>query len=143
LLLWLAYGLALFFGLNFAVVEMVIWSHINGYLLVIVFALAATLLSFQIHTQGDASPARRRLLVAGTFLFLLLSAFTYELGQFLAVLAGAVVGLSAWRYGRPGRGLALFLMFASVLPLYQGANFLDQTVHPFTTDENFTSVLER
>jgi len=46
------------------------------------------LLSLKLLAQGDASLARRRLLVAGTFLFLLLSAFTYELGQFLAVLAG-------------------------------------------------------
>ncbi len=139
----LAYGLALFFGLNCAVVEMVIWSHINGYLLFVVFALGALLLALKLLAEPDASPLRRRLLLSGAFLLVLAGAFTYEIGQFYGVAVGAVLGAAAWRGGRPGRACLLFALFAAVLPLYQGINYLDRLAHPGAWDESMSAIAEK
>jgi hypothetical protein len=139
----LAYVLALFFGLNFAGVEMVIWSHINGYLLFIVLILGAVFLVLKVVVAPRAAGQRTRVQVAGAYGLLLVSAFTYELGQFLAVLVGAVLGLSTYRNGRPAYAVAWFLLFASVLPLYQAVNLLDRAAHPRAWDATMTGVATR
>ncbi len=126
----LPYVLALFFGLNFAVVESVIWSHINGYVLFLVFVLGALLLLLHYWAEPEAPAWRQALLLVGTWLLLLLSAFTYELGQFFAVVIGFALGLWQCRQGRFRRGVALFSLFGGLLVLYQVVNFLDQKMHP-------------
>jgi hypothetical protein len=143
LLSCVAYGIALFFGLNFAGIEMVIWSHINGYLLFVVFALGALLLSLWVLANPAAPLARLALLAAGAVLLVGLSAFTYEIGQFFAVLLGTALGTAAWMHGARLRGVVLFALFASVLLLYQGMNLLDHAAHPQAWDASMTTVLER
>ena len=140
LLKGLAYGLAFFFALNFTVMEMVVWSHINGCLLFSVFVLAAMILILKILGEPAAAIHAR---TAGAFLLLLVSAFTYEIGQFFAILTGAALAISAWRDGRPGRALALFSLFASILLLYQGVNLLDQAVHSQQPDITLALIVQQ
>ncbi len=142
LFLGLAYGLVLFFGLNHAVVEMVIWSHINGYLLFVILVLGASLLCSKVLAEPEASLGRQNLRLVGTFLLCLVSAFTYEIGQFFAVIAGGVLGASAWGPGRRFRALAVFALFASILPLYQGINLLGRAAHPAAWDGRTTAPRE-
>src|SRR5262249_53157690 len=71
----------------------------------------------------------------------LVSAFTHEIGQVFAVIAGAALGLSAWRAGRRARAVAVFFLFASILPIYQGFNLIDYLTHPYAYDENSTTTI--
>jgi hypothetical protein len=126
--LLLGYALALFFGVNFAGVKMVTWSHIQGYILYVVFVLGALhLLLHEVCGQDDAPRRRGRL--AGAALLLLLAAFTHESGSAFAVCVGAVLAVLAWRRGQPRRAVVLLALFASILVLSQGANWLDRRCH--------------
>jgi hypothetical protein len=140
---WLAYGLALFFSLNVAIMEMVIWSHINGYLLFVVLVLGATLICLSLLTKPNASATRQTALVGGAFLLVFLAAFTHEIGQFFAVLTGAVLGLGALAAGRRRRAAGLFALFASILVVYQGVNCLDRLAHPSEPDVSMQLIVER
>ncbi len=143
LLLGLAYGFALFFGLNAAIIEMVIWSHINGYLLFIVLALGALLLALKLLAEPNASPGRWMVLTIVAFVLVLVSAFTYEIGQFFAVMIGTSLALAALAAGRRGRAVGVFALFASVFVLYQGLNFLDRLAHPGEPDVTLKMVAEK
>jgi hypothetical protein len=137
----LAYAVALFFALNFAGVEMVIWSHINGYLLFVVFALAAVRLCLPVLDPAGRPAGGGQL--AAVFVLLLLGAFTYEIGSPFAVVAALVVGGALWARERRGRGVAAFCVLASVFPIYQGANVLDRWAHPGAWDANLGVVAGR
>ncbi len=143
LLMGLAYGFALFFGLNAAIIEMVIWSHINGYLLFIVLALGALLLALKLLAEPNASSGRGMALTIAAFLLVLVSAFTHEIGQFFAVMIGAALALTTLAAGRRGQAVGVFALFASVLVLYQGLNFLDQLAHPGEPDVTLKTVAEK
>ena len=75
------------------------------------------------------TPRRLRWTLAGCWLFALLSTFTYELGQFFAVILGLVIATLAWR--RPTRNTALIAaaFLLAILPLYQGLNQWDKSIH--------------
>jgi hypothetical protein len=121
-----AYGLALFFAVNFAVMELVIYHHLTAYVLFALLELGVMILALDV----AAGAQRRWLRIVLAFVLALLAAFTYEIGQFVAVGVGALLGVAAWRDGRSGRGLALLVLFASVLVLYQLADRLDRARHP-------------
>ncbi len=86
----LPYAVVAFFALNSAVIELVVFSHLHGYLLFLVFLLGS-------HSScccaGAAAPASGRGGAAlwGAWALACLSAFTYEMGQFYGVLAGLFV----------------------------------------------------
>lgn len=115
------------FALSPNIIELVVWAHLHGYLLFLVFLLGGVNLLLR-HLEGGAgrwlSPS-----LWGSWALVLLSAFTYELGQLLAVFCG--VAAAAATHTRAGRLRALSLMaaFFSILFLYQGANKYDQWVH--------------
>lgn len=125
----LTYALVLYFGLNCAIVEMVIWAHINGYLLFVVLMLGSILLLL----EGIALPVEartKRVCLLGSAWFLtLLSAFTYEIGQFYAVIAGTVLAVALYRKSQARKCAFIFAVFFSILVLYRLANFVDQRVH--------------
>jgi hypothetical protein len=92
---------ALFFAVQFTAMDMVIWHHLAGYLLFSVFLLSAI---YNLRRYGEENtPSRGLLLVA----FLLLAAFTYELGNAAALFVALYMTFSNLlsrrdmpRYGR-------------------------------------------
>jgi hypothetical protein len=138
----LAYLLALFFAVNFAGTEMVIWCHIHGYLLFVLLVLSSLLLLLN-ELCGSSLPSSRNWRVAGAFVLLLLAAFTYEIGSVYAVCVGAVLALVSAGRHKVRRGLLLFALFGAILPVYRTVDWLDQRSHPDTrADVNVATVLD-
>jgi len=138
---FLPYAMTAFFALSPAIVEMVIWSHLHGYLLFVVLMLGSVNLLFR-HISG---PGAGNLLCAnlwGGLILALVSAFTYELGQFYAVVVGFF--LAAVVYPRNGgiRALGLVAVFVGVMILYQAANKHDFRLHrgQFTPDNHLPEI---
>lgn len=132
----LPHGLTVFFALNFASMELVVWAHLHGYLLFLIFVLAALVLLGRLAYRDDLTPRGVRWTLAGCWVLALLSAFTYELGQFFAIILGVAVGGVVWRrVGNPPtksrlRGaLVHACAFVAILPLYQAVNKWDRVVH--------------
>src|SRR5262249_221843 len=101
------FALTGFFALNPGVQELVIWTHLHGYLLFLVFLLGSLALLIR-HASGPAAGKLRSPCLWGSWVLALLAAFTYELGQCYAVLAGLFLAAawcptSGWRRGG-GRG---------------------------------------
>lgn len=122
----LPYGVCLFFALNKSVQELVIWSHLHGYLVFLMLLLASLTLLLRYARRPVAwkSP-----LLWGSWILALLAAFTYELGQFYAVLAGLFLAAVLPRGTGARRRFALCSLFAAVMILYQGADQLDRRIH--------------
>lgn len=80
----LSFALALFFGVLYAGMELVVWHHIIGYL-VFSLCLVRAGLAWQQLLQPGAEPAHRRAAVALP-LWCGVGAFSYELGNVVAVL---------------------------------------------------------
>lgn len=144
---WLLHGVAfammLFFAVNVANVEMVIWSHINAYMLFLALCLAAMLLLQRLLEQPERSLSWRLCHLFACFGLLSGAAFTYELGQFFAVVSGVVLAVDACLRRRPGQALTRFALLASVLLLYQGVDRLDrQAHHQAHRDVDFGDVVE-
>jgi hypothetical protein len=165
----LAYLLTLFFAVNFAGTEMVIWCHIQGYMIYVLCVLGALRLvvddlcgvaesdqirnpkseirnpkypGFRISDFGFRIRGTWR--IAAAFVLLLVAAFSYEVGSMVAVCFGVALGLSAaWR-GQVRQGLLRFVLFASLLPLFVVTDRLDRLAHPDTRpDMTEASLLER
>jgi hypothetical protein len=124
----LAYVLGLFFAVNFAGTEMVIWCHIHGYLLFVLFVLASLLLL--VDELGGTCAQNRGWRLAGALVLMLLAAFTYEIGSAFAACIGVVLALVLATRGQVRRGLMLLVVFGSVLLLYRAVDWLDQRCHP-------------
>jgi MFS family permease len=126
----LAYALPIFFALNFSIQELVVWCHLHGYLLFIVFLLISLLLLLSCVEHSAAPRLRNWAPLIGAWTLALLAAFTYELGQFYAVAAGLFLSAAIYTQGRGWRRrISFFLVFAAILPLYQTANYLDRHSH--------------
>ncbi len=126
---FLPYAAAVFFGLNFASMELVVWAHLHGYLLFLVFVLGALLLLWQHAYRPPRSPWRAAAVLAGCWLLALVSAFTYELGQFFAVILGMAAAGVAWQRSARTAALVIGLSFAAVPLLYQAVNHWDKSAH--------------
>lgn len=139
---WFLYGTVAFFALNPCVQELVIWHHLHGYLLflLLLFGSLSCLLRYAAGSAG--APDRRYLW--GAWALALVSAFTYELGQVYAILAGASAALvSAPRVGT-GRALRAVVAFGTIAVVYQAANRIDAHVHRDTYDpENLAPQIVR
>jgi hypothetical protein len=136
----LAYMLALFFGVNFACTEMVVWHHIHGYMLYTLLVLGGVFLLLG-DICGDGSPASAWRL-AGAFALILAAAFTYETGSVFAVVLGGALGLAYARRRLFRRAVFVFALFASILVVYRTADRLDQLAHPNPApDVSFAAVL--
>src|SRR5262249_31419569 len=138
------FALTGFFALNPGVQELVIWTHLHGYLLFLVFLLGSLALLIR-NASGPAAGKLGSPCLWGSWVLALLPAFTYELGQCYAVLAGlflaaAVCPTSGWK-----RAAGLFALFASVLLVYQGVNAADMAAHEgsFLPEHNRERILDR
>ena len=113
---------ALFFALNFMTCEMVLWSHIHGYLLFVTLVLTILLLIMGIIADSDA-PKRRYVMV---WCVLLISTFLYELGQVLAIFAGITLFMLASKGSVPRcRKYNILVAFAFIPLIYQIINRVD------------------
>ena len=119
----LMYATVTFFALNPCVQELVIWSHLHGYLLFLLLALGSISCLFR-YAGGEAA----RWLWAG-WVLAGLAAFTYELGQVYALLAGAFVAVGAVPRLRVLRASAVLGLFAAIPVGYQAWNRIDLEVH--------------
>jgi hypothetical protein len=140
--LLLPYGVCLFFALNKSVQELVIWSHLHGYLLFLIFLLASlTLLLYCARRPASWKSA----LLWGSWILALLTAFTYEIGQCYAVLAGVFLAAALPSGTGRGKRLAICGLFAAVLALYQGADRLDRWIHreQFSPEDVRTQIKEQ
>ena len=122
----LSYGVCLFFALNKSVQELVIWSHLHGYLVFLMLLLASLtlLLRWSRRPVSWKSPS-----LWGSWGLALFSAFTYEMGQLFAVLAGLFLALGLPRGTGMTRRLAFCVLFPTVMVIYQGADRLDRWIH--------------
>jgi hypothetical protein len=134
------YGVVLFFALSFSIQELVTFAHLHGYLVFFLLVLGSLSLLLRHMAAGGG-----RLTLTAAWALALLSAFTYELGQAYAVLAGVVMGL--WSLPRLGRrrAAALTAAFCSILVLYQAANEADRLIHrgSFAEEHNRERVVRR
>lgn len=129
LLRWAPLMLTLFFCLNVSIVGMVIWTAIHPYMLFVALMLGVVHLLLR-YGMFPALPRWQKLgLLAGIWLLALLAAFTYELGQFIGILAGSFLAVIVWRRGRRLRALLLQGLFLLVPIFYQTANVIDQKIH--------------
>lgn len=126
-----------FFALNPCVQELVIWTHLHGYLLFLALLLGSASLSLRHATGPRAGSLRSPALWAG-WAVAVAAAFTYELGQVYALLGGLFVAAAVLpRVGRP-RAAVLVVAFASIGVVYQVANAHDRRAHDgkFTPEDN-------
>lgn len=139
----LPYGVTLFFALNPAVQELVIWAHVGGYLLFLVLMLSS--MSLLLRHVTTAPGSWRSASLWGAWALAVVAAFTYEMGQVYAVLAGLFLAAAAAPHAGWKRAAGLFAIFALVMPLYQGANKLDRHIHEgqFAPDDNWKLMEER
>ena len=135
----LMYATVAFFALNPAIQELVIWSHLHGYLLFLVLMLGSV--SCLIRYVGV--PAARWLWLGWALAGL--AAFTYELGQVYAVLAGVFVAVGAFPRLRMARAVAVLGLFATIPVSYQVWNRIDLQVHQgkFKADNLSPLIAER
>jgi hypothetical protein len=139
----LAYAVALFFAVNFAGIEMVVWCHIHGYLVFVLLVLGGLLLLLD-ELCGAAPRRGLRWRLGGAWVLSLLAAFTYETGAVYAVCIGIVLGLRGAAQGQARRGLLLFVLFAAILPGNRVVDWLDRRQHPdVRPDATEVTLLER
>src|SRR4029079_13855358 len=91
----LPYALTALFAVNPAVQQLVIWSHLGGYLLFLAFVLGSAILLLR-HMNSTAAARWRSPALWGAWALALLAAFTHELGQAAAILLGLFVGFGVY-----------------------------------------------
>lgn len=125
---FLPYAMTGFFALSAAIVEMVIWSHLHGYLLFVSLLLGSAILLLR-HVSGTRAGEFTCWNLWGAWWLAFASAFTYELGQLYAALAGMF--LAAFVRPRKGvvRAAALLFAFVGVMLAYQAINKHDYRLH--------------
>lgn len=124
----LLYAIVAFFALNPGVQELVIWSHLHGYLLFLVLTFGAVACGLAAVTEPDGGRRAARA-VAGAWALTFVAAFTYELGQVVALLLGGALAaalLPAWGWRRTA---ALCAAFAAIPTSYQVTNKADLRHH--------------
>lgn len=124
----LPYGLTLFFAVNFALIEQVVFSHITGYLLFSVLVLASLRLLLEFVTDAELPRRRETWLLTAIWLLTLAASFTYELGQFCAVCIALFLAAIHVRKHRPQKAVVFFVLFSAIVVIYQSANHLDRWV---------------
>lgn len=141
---FLPYVLTLFFAVNFAIAEQVVWSHITGYLAFTVLVLAAIRLLLELAAETDLSELRSALLLTSVWVLLFAATFTYELGQFAALCVALYLGATYVRKKRPKKAVVLLVLFAAIVGLYQSANHFDRWYHrhTYTDDLALTDLLD-
>jgi len=124
----LPYGVTAFFALSPCVQELVIWHHLHGYLLFLVLLLGSFLCLLRFAAGPPVLWWRSRLLWAAWGLAAA-AAFTYELGQAYAVLAGLFAATTSRTLASRRATAGAFAAFCMIAMVYQGTNALDRQIH--------------
>jgi hypothetical protein len=142
---WLPHGLTCFFALNNCVPELVLWSHLHGYLLFVTIVLGSLHCLVEVLLDPELAPGRQRRLLVTAWGLILLSVFTYEMGQFYAIAVALVLGAVRLQQRRFTPALGLFGAFLAIALIYQGVNGLDKAAHAgsFTPETVKKRLLER
>jgi len=119
---WPAVLFTAFFSVLFVNMEMVVWHHINSYMLFVICILAALRRCYLILNGQKDRPKDYAVL----FLWLVIAAFTYELANVIA-LAMAIV---LWCLKPQQRWWSFCLVLVPLL--YAAASLLNARMHPFT-----------
>lgn len=124
----LPYGITAFFALSPCVQELVIWHHLHGYLLFLVLLLGSLscLLRF---AAGPPVPWWRSWSLWAAWGLAVAAAFSYELGQVYAVLAGLFAVAASRAFGGRRAAVGAFVAFCMIAVVYQGTNAIDRKVH--------------
>lgn len=137
-----------FFALNFSYIDIIIWSHLHGYLVFHIFTLLTFILILKyissLPSPGQNTPSSKRwAILAFTWVFTLLGSFTYELGQFYAVLVG-IFFLVLLKKTDLKHALFICLLFFTIPVIYQGANILDMYIHKglFEQDPSASMIID-
>ncbi len=141
----LAATATLFFALSPSVAVMVVWTHVNAYMVFLIVTLGAVELLLRQALDRDATRRWSVVRLGAAWLLMCAATFTYELGQFVAVLAGLLVLHMGVARGRKDAGLLGLTAFASIALLYQGMNGLDQAAHvgQYTPDLDLPLIVRR
>jgi hypothetical protein len=124
---WFSYATVAFFALNPSVMELVIWAHLHGYTLFLLLVMGSMSCLLRYAAGAGTGPDGRHLWAA--WALALVSAFTYELGQFYAIMAGVSAAVLAAPHVGRKRAAGLALAFAAIAAAYQVTNRFDQDVH--------------
>lgn len=122
----LSFAATAFFALSPFVLMKVVWAHIHGYLLFDALLLAALLAELK---RIGASGSRRTRLLWTSWGLLAVAGFTYEMGQFAAVLFALHALAVRSAAGDVGAGVRAGLLFLAIPILYQVASREDLRVH--------------
>jgi hypothetical protein len=121
----LPFSFALFYGLNFSLIEMVTWTHVHGYVLFTTTLLGSILFAF-LYSVRDTAGVRGKLFILGAWLFAFSGAFLYDMGQLTAILIGLFLGITAYLEEKKlNKPLIIAFLFFLIPILYQTMNFID------------------
>lgn len=136
----LPFAMTLFFALNYAGMEQVVWYNIQPNMLAVALILGSVLLLLKAAETPD--DGARFWPLAGAWLLMLVAAFTYELGQLSAGVACLFLLCQPWGRGR--RRVFAGCAFLAIVLIYQSVNLHDRTAHARTyTDDVTLSMLAR
>ena len=115
------FSLLAFVALNPVLIEQVIWTHIQGYLLFVILMLS----SFYFLLKIDDNP-KKYIFFIWSLLFI--ASFTYELGLLMTLLFGSYLFFS-FRKTNLKLGISIFLLFSSIPIIYHIINWFDLNRH--------------
>lgn len=129
---------ALYFATSPAIMEQVIWAHINAYLLAASCVLGVMLIQARAGIRGRLAWRH----VVAICALCMLACFTYEITLFLPLTLSlcAAAGWMPSSPGGPGRWKLAGVLLLPALA-YIGANFLDLTIHPLPGDARADRIL--
>ena len=125
---------ALYFATTPAIMEQVIWSHVNAYLLAALCVLGVVHVLSGAAANGEVGPRE----IVATVILSTLACLALEIALFLPVTL-ALCALMGWFPTRPGAAavwVRLRLAAAFLLPMviYFGAYYVDMRMHPAPRD---------
>ena len=115
-----------FFILNFAIIELVIWASLKGYLIFLIFIL----FGFIFLTKVISNPQFLNLkYLIFSWTFFLFATFTYEFGQFVCIIVGITTGVLLFNLKNTKSALLTTASFILIFFIYRTINAIDYNLH--------------
>ncbi len=134
---------ALYFATTPAIMEQVIWAHVNAYMLATLCVLGVIHVQRVAVTNGGITPRQ----VAATIALSAIACFSFEPALFLPLLL-ALCAATGWLPAAKAAvsirsRLRLAMLFLAPVAIYFGAYVLDQHIHPVEDDAWMDSLGKR